>query len=396
MGSAHPEDVTAATLWMLEDRVQDIAWEMVARFQAEVPGWARHRKPGFLESAQEHCVDHVRAFLTAVREQRTLTRDELGFVVTQAELRARQGVPLQDMLDVYRIGNRSVFHAVVEAAATSPEGSVVALVLMDRALPHTDTVTALFTESYLMERQRMREEDHGALLDLLEAADGPPPPTLPGVAAGHRYAVAVCGGDDRPPEGLAESLRLVCGGPVAARAGELVAVIGVEGTGGVPPRAAVEALLAGTGWSAGVSLVHRNPEELADAYREARVARRGCPPGRAAALDGTRVADYLAATADATARRLVDPDTVAALEADRAAGGVLAATLLAFAEAGLGATAAAAALGVHPNTVHHRLDRLRRRTGRNPRSVPDLLDLLLAVRMLGAPAEAPGGGEGGR
>ena len=191
MGEAHPEDLTAATLWSLEDRVQDVGWEMVARFQAEVPGWAEHRAPGFLEAAQEHCVDHVRAFLTAVREQRTLTRDELGFVTDQARMRARQGVPLHDLLHVYRIGNRAIFHAVVEAAAQSPEGSVVALVLMDRSLPHSDTVTALFTEAYLEERHRMRDEGDGALLDLLDSAAGPAAPALPGFPEGRPYAVSV-------------------------------------------------------------------------------------------------------------------------------------------------------------------------------------------------------------
>lgn len=384
MGEAQPEDITAATLWTLEDRIEDIGWEIVARFQAEVPGWADHRAPGFLEAAQEHCVDHVRAFLTAVREQRALTRDELSFVVDQAHLRARQGVPLQDLLRTYRIGNRAVFHAVVEAAAHSPEGSVVALVLMDRSLPHSDTVTALFTEAYLEERHRMREEGDGALAGLLEGLEGPAAPRLPGLGAGRPYAVVVCGGAGAPPDGFIASLRLACGGPVAARGDELVGVVAVTGTVAAPTRAAVEALLAGTAWSAGVSLVHDDPGDVPAAYREARSARRRAEPGRAACLEGTRVTDHLADAADATARRLVDPSALAALGADLDSGGVLIATLEAFADADLSATSAAAALGVHANTVHHRLDRVRARTGRNPRRFHDLAELLAAARMLRA------------
>ncbi len=68
--------------------------------------------------------------------------------------------------------------------------------------------------------------------------------------------------------------------------------------------------------------------------------------------------DHLADTADATARRLVTPAVMAALAADRDAGGALTATLRAFADAAASATAAAAALGVQPNTVSHAIGAL--------------------------------------
>ncbi|MFN8124361.1 MAG: helix-turn-helix domain-containing protein [Thermoleophilia bacterium] len=92
--------------------------------------------------------------------------------------------------------------------------------------------------------------------------------------------------------------------------------------------------------------------------------------------------DHLADTADATAWRLAEPAVLDTLREDAAAGGILTATLRAFADADLSATGAAAALGVHANTVHHRLDRLRARTGRNPRRFHDLAELLTAARML--------------
>ena len=230
-------DLAGPTLDDLETRVDAIAWEMVARFQGQVPGWSQHRAPGFMEAAHEHCVDHVRAFLTVAREQRTLSADELGFVVTQAELRARQGVPLEDLLVVYRLGNRTLFHTVLEAAAASPEGTVVALLLMDRALPHTDMVTALLTSSYLRERRRQAAHpDARPVIEADLAAGGPLSAVVSALAAADLDAALAAerlgleaagiedrldmlhratGLDPRRPGGLAELLaavRLLDGG----------------------------------------------------------------------------------------------------------------------------------------------------------------------------------------
>lgn len=131
---------------------------MVARFRGEAPGWAAHVAPGFLETSQEHCVDHVRAFLTVARERRTLSEDELGFVRAQARLRARQGVALEDMQQVHGIGSRAIFHALVQTAATRPGGAAAALVLVDQLVAHGVMVTTTFTEAYLAERRNMGDD----------------------------------------------------------------------------------------------------------------------------------------------------------------------------------------------------------------------------------------------
>ena len=90
---------------------------------------------------------------------------------------------------------------------------------------------------------------------------------------------------------------------------------------------------------------------------------------------------YLASRADETARRLVDPLVQAFLEEDRERGGVLTETIRAFADADLNLRAAADRLHVHPNTAQYRLRRIRDRTGRNPRRIADLIDLLVAIAM---------------
>jgi DNA-binding PucR family transcriptional regulator len=69
------------------------------------------------------------------------------------------------------------------------------------------------------------------------------------------------------------------------------------------------------------------------------------------------------------------------LDEDRARGGVLKDTIRAFADADLKINAAAELLQVHPNTAQYRLRRIEERTGRNPRQIADLLDLLFAISL---------------
>jgi DNA-binding PucR family transcriptional regulator len=51
----------------------------------------------------------------------------------------------------------------------------------------------------------------------------------------------------------------------------------------------------------------------------------------------------------------------------------------AFAAADLNLRVAAKRLHVHPNTAQYRLSRIEERTGRNPRRISGLLDLLAAI-----------------
>jgi DNA-binding PucR family transcriptional regulator len=122
--------------------------------------------------------------------------------------------------------------------------------------------------------------------------------------------------------------------------------------------------------------------EIPRAYREAQAALEGVgDDGGVAALGRLSPFDYLARRADDTARRLVDPRLRAFLDDDRGRGSVLTATIRTFAEADLNLRLAAERLQVHPNTAQYRLRRIEERTGRNPRCVADLVDLLVAIAL---------------
>ena len=102
---------------------------------------------------------------------------------------------------------------------------------------------------------------------------------------------------------------------------------------------------------------------------------------RRAAPDGAvRLPD---ASAPDTARRLVDPALREALADDRARGGGLRDTVRALAAADLQIAGAARLLQVHPNTPSTGCGRIEERTGRNPRRVADLIELLVAIELEG-------------
>lgn len=78
---------------------------------------------------------------------------------------------------------------------------------------------------------------------------------------------------------------------------------------------------------------------------------------------------------------------LAFVEEDLATGGILVDTLSTYVSHDLNAKLTAMHLHVHANTVYYRLDRIAERTGCDVRRVEDLIDLLLAVRLVRA--EAP-------
>jgi DNA-binding PucR family transcriptional regulator len=132
----------------------------------------------------------------------------------------------------------------------------------------------------------------------------------------------------------------------------------------------------------GISTVAAGVGELPRAYGEARAALESvADDGGVVALPRLSPFEYLARRADSTARRLVDPRLRQFLDEDRARGGVLTATIRAFAGADLNLRVAAERLQVHPNTAQYRLHRIEERTGRNPRRIGDLVDLLLAITL---------------
>ena len=133
----------------------------------------------------------------------------------------------------------------------------------------------------------------------------------------------------------------------------------------------------------GVSTVHRGLDAVGAAYREAsQTARRVAVEGGVLSLPELSAFDYLTVRHDETARRLVPARIARFVSEDRAHGGHLIETLLAYAEADMNAKVAAERLLIHVNTAHYRLGRIAEKTGCDLRRLADVIDLLIAVRLV--------------
>ena len=132
----------------------------------------------------------------------------------------------------------------------------------------------------------------------------------------------------------------------------------------------------------GVSTAQDGVATLGSAYREASLAlgRLG-PRGGVLSLPDMSAFEYLMLRGDQVARRLIAPEIERFVAEDREQGGQLTRTLLAYAEADLNAKAAAEALLIHVNTAHYRLARIAEKTGCDLRRLPDVIDLVIAIRL---------------
>jgi sugar diacid utilization regulator len=133
----------------------------------------------------------------------------------------------------------------------------------------------------------------------------------------------------------------------------------------------------------GVSTVHRGLGAVGAAYLEASLAAgRVAAEGGVLSLPELSAFDYLTARHDETVRRLVPARIARFVSEDRAHGGHLIKTLVAYAEADMNAKVAAERLLIHVNTAHYRLGRIAEKTGCDLRRLADVIDLLIAVRMV--------------
>jgi DNA-binding PucR family transcriptional regulator len=179
-------------------------------------------------------------------------------------------------------------------------------------------------------------------------------------------------------------------GLVVVRQDEVVGVFPAEPLGEKNVVSRIERLVSSLGarglpLTVGVSTVRHGLAAVPEAYREATVAREtlGDRAG-VRSLSALSTLDYLVMRPDESARQLIRPEVRAFIEEDLAADHVFVDTLLRYVDGDMNAKAAAAALHVHANTVYYRLERITERTGCDLRRVAEVIELLLAVRLLTA------------
>jgi DNA-binding CsgD family transcriptional regulator len=267
-----------------------------------------------------------------------------------------------------------------EASAATHEGLRGALAVTRMVMEYTDAVSGALAEAFLFESRRLLAEAGSIQRDLLEdllagragerldnrvRAAG----LTPGLPV--QVAVVVAADLGRAAEAVNHQLRMArVGGLRVARHDELVIV--------VPAGSSLADLLRRASGreplGAGISLPVSALDEIPRAHGEARRALAMAPAGGVLQLADLTLLDYLIAGADSTAHRL-GPSELDDLDTH------LQATVLAYAANGLNVGATARQMHLHPNTVHYRLHRVARLTGRDLRSFSDVVDLVVAIRL---------------
>ncbi|GLW07154.1 hypothetical protein Misp01_22840 [Microtetraspora sp. NBRC 13810] len=418
------ETVRAERTRILSELLHDLnrlADTAARTMRAEIPAYAA-QDDTFHADVRDQVARHYRSKLAVLLEDRTVTLDDIAFTRRAAMRRARSGVALADYINAFRVGQQVFWESVVERAGRTFAGHEAALSLATPLMRYCDFASTHAANAYMEFQQYAAAEAVRESRDLLETllAGGAPTrgrqlaaaqahglgpdtrtpllvvvavlaPLLPG-PRGEAVAAGPDRGADARHAACAAIARTWGNGTrtlSVVRQSEIVAIPALgpgAAAGDLCDRleATRESLLGeGIVLAVGISTVIAGTARIPQAYQEARTVLEFLPEdGGVAALPRITAFQYLALRADDTARHLVDPRITSMLAEDRARGGVLTATIRAFAAADLNLRDCAERLQIHPNTAQYRLRRIRERTGRSLRRINDLLELLVAIALV--------------
>jgi sugar diacid utilization regulator len=396
-------DLIAAAL---ASRRQELISTALDAIRARMPAY-RDADSALLEDIRAHIGEHHDLLCAVLRRGRPAAPREFEFVGRHAAMRARRGIALPDFLEAFRSYHNVVWDAVLDASGDSRRAAGEALDAARTVIRHIDLATTEASAAYLEAQQLLLADGDRVRRDLLEDLLAARAPGTAGCLAAARAAgleadvrcVLVAALPTVMPEDegmlrlaantLASAIRGRTAPLAVTRHGEIVLVRALASGERPSLRAPLERAcqhLASDGLvlAAGVSTVQDGVATLGDAYREASLAlRRVAQAGGVLSLAEISAFEYLTLRDDAVARRLIAPEIERFVAEDRERGGALTRTLLAYAAADLNAKAAAEELLIHVNTAHHRLGRIAEKTGCDLRRLPDVIDLLIAIRLTG-------------
>ncbi|WP_280463742.1 PucR family transcriptional regulator [Nocardia carnea] len=395
------------------DRAEEIAAQGSTAILAQVPGYGG-RDSEFRADVHDQVARLCRTGLGALLNHRRVTAAELAQTRRAAVRRARSGLPLADYITAFRLGQQTFWKNLIAHAGDSPTAREATLSLVLPLTRYCDLISTEATQAYLDFQQHQSAEagrDEHDLVEALLTGTLPERGPLPAAAAAHgigsapgeRLVVIAATILDRSVRSETDAAHIVSSALArtgvnghrtlaVVRATDIAAVAGLgRATAGelcTRLRRTRDALLAeGITTAFGISTVITGIEQLPRGRQEALSALDLLPDsGGVLALPELTPFRYLVLSSDDTARSLVDPRIARALADDQAKGGVLADTIRAFIAADTNLREAAEALRIHHNTAKYRLRRIQQLTGRNIRTVTDLVELLVAIELRQAPA----------
>jgi PucR-like helix-turn-helix protein/diguanylate cyclase with GGDEF domain len=386
----------------LRARKDELVQLGVQRIFSEIPAYAGLAQPAFAADVREHVALHHDAVIRSIAARRPFEGDDFAFMRPQASRRPGR-IPLADFMQGFRVYMEVLWDAVLESAVdertrdAALEAAGIVIRYINQAATEAAQVYLEAERLLLAQGDRVRRD---LLEDLLAGRAPAPGPKLtaardaglhPPVPCVLIVAVPLVSPDDEHAlHSVAVTLSRAVGGALppltVTRQDQLVLIARVDGEGDelVAALGAAHERLATTGTSVaiGVSMVQRGLDRVATAYEEAQAAlERVRADGGLMALPAMSTFDCLTLFGPDTARRRIRDGIREFVAADLADGGVLTATLLEYARSDFNARLTAERLFVHPNTARYRLGKIEERTGCDLRSVADVIDLLIAVRV---------------
>lgn len=388
MGAADSRREVERVADRLQAKRPQLADAMVAAMRAEIPAYAR-AGADLISDIRAHAEAHARRIIEVARTDTLPGPQEFEFARRAAARRQRQGVPLDELLQAFRVGHRTVWDAIVAEAGDSEAGRAAAIALARPALQYIDLSSTLVAEAYLREEQRVlatADRERRDLLENLLAGRAVPADAVP-PGLGGEVVVAVLRPDaasDRLDEAAAilgtHAAKGAAKPLVVVRQGEVVAVLEAGAAGAVASAASDLLAEMGIAARAGISSRGEGLETVRHGYDEAaRALERATADRPVVALGEMRPFEYLLASTDAAVGHAIADRGRLLLEGDR--DGLLTATLVAYTAADLNVSEAARRLVVHPNTVRYRLRRVSELTGSDTARFEDLVDLLTVIRL---------------
>lgn len=387
----------------VRDHQDRIAHEASESIWAEIPAYGHLADDALRQEVEAHCRQVFTAFIASVDEDRHPEPSDFPWTAQHAMRRVQLGVGLTDFMQAFRVGQLTLWEHILDGVQHRPDTKDAALLLVEQVMRTIEVGSCAAAEAYLAHARETTADSTRLSRDLLEDLIAGRPPGRP-----ERVAVLERLGlhDDvglvvivaRFPEGTGPEVHHVVRsrlsdpqrGLVVVRQREVVSVLPVREGGASPILASLRTTLAGLAAQGihagvGVSTVRLGPGQVRQAWEDAQLALSTLDgrPGLIA-LDEMSTLDYLVRTHDPGAARLIPPEVRAFVADDLASGGVLLGTLREYVACDLNAKLAALELHVHANTVYYRLERIAERTGCDLRRVEQLIELLLAVRLVRA------------
>ncbi|MFI0468961.1 PucR family transcriptional regulator [Saccharopolyspora sp. 5N102] len=386
---------------LVKESLEDLVAAAADAVWKQVPAYRKSPDPDLRDELGAHIEAVFRTLVACLEEGRPATRQDFPSTGEYAARRVRQGVSLSDFLRAFRISQGTLWKGVLDAARSDSRMREAALEIVAELMRVIEVGSSVAGEAYLAAQQHQLADADRVARDLLEdlisgraVPAGPKQDVLraAGLDRGVSFVVATA----TPVSALPEDLHLRDVVSIVRGAGKALTVMRQDEVVSIAPvtgdvRPAIDAFETtltelsrrGVGLSLGISTVHAGLGDVPGAYSEARLAREnlGGTSG-VVALPRLSTFDYLMLRDDPIALRLIRPELRSFVEEDAAKGSALVETLLEYAASDLNAKVAAQRLHVHVNTAYYRLERIAERTGRDLRRVADVIELLIAVRLL--------------